>query len=71
MKLTPAQREVLGQLAHSQQAQTAQALGVPFKTLAILRRNGCVQVVHIDNDAKLSTGVYYVATEKGRQEAAA
>ena len=70
MKLSPAQREVLTLLKVADDAQTARALRVPYKTMDILQRSGCVEVENIDGRASLTTGVFYRITDKGRQEAA-
>lgn len=70
MKLSPAQRETLALLKCAGDAQTARALGMPHKTMWILERSGCVEVERIDNRKRLTTGVYYRITDKGRQEAA-
>jgi DNA-binding PadR family transcriptional regulator len=71
VKLSPAQRETLALLKLAGDAQTAKALGMPYKTMDILQRSGCVEVARIDGKASLSTGVYYRITDKGRQETCA
>ncbi len=71
MKLSPAQRETLALLKCAGDAQTAKTLGMPSKTMEILKASGCVEVARVDGKASMTTGVYYRITDKGRQEAAA
>ena len=71
MKLSPAQRETLALLKLAGDAQTAKAIGMPSRTMEILKQSGCVEVARIDAKATMTTGVYYRITDKGRQEAAA
>ena len=70
VKLSPTQREVLALLKLAHEGQSARELGVPYKTMDILKDSGCVEVVGTNSKASLTTGVFYRITDKGRQEAA-
>lgn len=71
MKLSPTQRETLALLKSTGTANAVE-LCVPFKTLNILYRSGCVEVERVDEDARnVSVGIHFAITDKGRQEAAA
>ena len=68
MKLSPVQREALALLKLTDTANAA-TLGVPFKTLNILHRSGCVAVARVDEAARnVSVGIHFAITDKGRGE---